>query len=555
MMTFTRLVKNAIFGVSLCCVSAYGQDQMAYWNFNGQSLFLDNVLIAADVTGAGVSGIPSLKMSNQIINLNGADGTAYTDNEGVSHAGGKAPSWADIKGSGSDAEITLNINTLNWENLVLRFDYKSQLADTYDLAVSINEGDSWHKLANNFPLVADYDNWNEATIALSSLASVNEEEGNIVIENRESLWIRIDDLSFNGNDAFDFDNVELTGTVNENQLPIVEFASKNQLISENAGTATIGVTLVNPNASDVVVEFEIDPDTTADDIDDFNIPSYSVTFPAGSTTEQTVTINIVDDVDAESTEQLRLAISDIENGQIDSQLKHRIFIADNDTDVPQLFINEVMAKNVASYADENEEYDDWVEIYNPNLFEVDLADYIMKDGADTYTFPSGTEDTKISPSNFIIIWADEQSSQGPLHTNFKLSSAGEFVGLYEPDGVTEIDAVTYPEILDDISYGRQTDGADTWVTFEGNAVTPKASNGFNTDIDENSFENGLAYPNPVSEGVIYFINPVEFTLYNILGERVAVSNGLVETFNVSDLSKGFYILHSKTGYKQKIQIR
>lgn len=554
-MTFTRLVKNAIFGFSLCCISAYAQDQMAYWNFNGQSLFLDDVLINADATGANVTGTPALKMQNQIINLNGVDGPAYLDNEGVNHAGGKAPSWADIKGTGTDAVIQLNVNTSNWESLNLRFDYKSQLADTYDLAVSINEGDSWHKLANNFPLVADYDDWNSESIDLSALALVNEEEGNIVIGNRESLWIRIDDMSFNGNDAFDFDNVELTGSYNANQLPIVEFTSKNQLISEGAGTVTVGVSLVNPNASDVVVEFEIDPDTTADDLADYSIPSYTVTFPAGTSAEQMVSVNIVDDADSEGTEQLRLAIGDIENGQIDSQLKHRIFIADNDTDIPQLFINEVMAKNVATYLDDNNEYDDWVEIYNPNLFEVDLADYIMKDGADTYTFPAGTEDTKIPASNFIVIWADEQSGQGPLHTNFKLSSAGEFVGLYAPDGTTEIDVLTFPEILDDISYGRQVDGGADWVVFEGTDVTPNASNGFNTSIGENTIDNGLAYPNPVSEGVLYFASPVEVSLYNLLGEQVIKGEGRVEALNVSELNKGFYILLTKSGYKQKIQIR
>lgn len=555
MTIFTRLVKNAFFGLTLCCVSAYGQDQMAYWNFNGQSLFLDNVLIPADVINIDVDGTPGLKMNNQIINLNGVDGTAYSDTEGVNHSGGKAPSWADIKGSGADAEIMLNVNTSNWENLSLRFDYKSQLADTYDLAVSINEGDSWHKLANNLPLVANYDNWNQETIPLSSLAAVNDEEGNIVIGNRESLWIRIDDFSFNGNDAFDFDNVELIGTYNTNQLPIVEFTSKNQLVSEGVGTATIGVSLVNPNEDAVVVSFEIDPDTTSDELTDYTIPSYSVTFPAGSTAEQTVSVNIIDDDEAESTEQVRLAISNIVNGQIDSQLKHRVFVADNDTEIPQLFINEVMAKNVVSYPDENDEYDDWIEIYNPNLFEVDLADYIITDGTDTYTFPTGMAETKISPSNFIIIWADEQSGQGPLHTNFKLSSAGEFVGLYEPDGVTEIDVVTFPEILDDISYGRQTDGAATWVTFEGNAVTPKASNGFNTSIDENKALNALAYPNPVVNGVVFFSKPIAGTLYNVLGEQVIVTSGKVEELDVSKLSKGFYILVTQEGYKQKVQIR
>jgi hypothetical protein len=550
-------MKTAFVGLSLCSFSALAQDQMAFWNFNGQNLFVDNSLINADVTGDDVSGTAGLRMLNQIINVGGVDGTGYTDSEGVNHTGGKAASWGDIKGSGADAEFIIEMSTTDWENIALRFDYKSQLADSYDLAVSMNEGDSWHKLANNLPLDIDYSNWSTATVNLSTLGNDNDEEGPVVLENRESLWIRIDDLAQNGNDAFDFDNVEVTGSYNNNQLPIVEFAQKNQLVPEGVGSVDVVLELVNPNTSPVVVTFEIDgAESTATLNSDFSIASpYTVTFPAGSDTDQSFSVNIIDDSDEEATEKLELNIISVSNGQINSEDLHRIRIADNDTEIPELFINEVLAKNINSYADENAEYDDWIEIYNPNLFAVDLADYMMKDGVDTYTFPQGSEATVIAPSNFIVIWADGQSGQGPLHTNFKLSSTGEFVGLYAPDGTTEIDAVTYPEILDDTSYGRETDGGSNWVVFDQSDVTPNASNGIIISVDENNVAEFSVYPNPVEEGVLYFSAPMKVSLYNILGAKVLDSHQQVQQIDLSTLEKGYYLLESESGFVRKILIK
>ena len=46
----------------------------------------------------------------------------------------------------------------------------------------------------------------------------------------------------------------------------------------------------------------------------------------------------------------------------------------------------------------------------------------------------------INPGGFLLIWCDDDSSQGLLHTNFKLSSTGENLIFVKEDGETIIDS-------------------------------------------------------------------------------------------------------------------
>ncbi len=60
-----------------------------------------------------------------------------------------------------------------------------------------------------------------------------------------------------------------------------------------------------------------------------------------------------------------------------------------------------------------------------------------------------------------------------LHTNFKLSSAGETIVLTNSTNET-VDEVTFGSIGPDISYGRQPDGSSNWFLFS--EATPEDSN-------------------------------------------------------------------------------
>ena len=62
----------------------------------------------------------------------------------------------------------------------------------------------------------------------------------------------------------------------------------------------------------------------------------------------------------------------------------------------------------------------------------------------------------ISPGGFLLIWCDDDESQGPLHTNFKLSIDGEEIKLLKSDGVTVIDSISFgPQTIDQFMAGFQ----------------------------------------------------------------------------------------------------
>ncbi|MDZ4120819.1 MAG: CotH kinase family protein, partial [Candidatus Cloacimonadaceae bacterium] len=160
----------------------------------------------------------------------------------------------------------------------------------------------------------------------------------------------------------------------------------------------------------------------------------------------------------------------------------------------EILINEIMAKN-ASFADPYGEFDDWVELYNPNDYPVNIAGMYMTDNHYSngvsawtqipYTHP---EITTIPPHGYLIVWFDEDMDQGPLHINDKLGGAADAVYLISSDGSTIIDSFSWLEATglntDDVSIGRYPDGSESWQLFgfgQNQPCTPGTSNnaGFN----------------------------------------------------------------------------
>ncbi|KAA3655108.1 MAG: T9SS C-terminal target domain-containing protein [Calditrichaeota bacterium] len=151
---------------------------------------------------------------------------------------------------------------------------------------------------------------------------------------------------------------------------------------------------------------------------------------------------------------------------------------------PVLYINEFLASNDSSLvdpdedADDDDPYEDWIEIYNPGSVPVDIGGlYVTDDLAelDQWQIPTTDPDkTTIPAGGFLVLYADKETHQGVLHVNIKLSGGGEQIGLTASDGVTVIDSLTYTEQQADTSYGRITDGGDEWDFFT--EPTPGASN-------------------------------------------------------------------------------
>jgi len=132
--------------------------------------------------------------------------------------------------------------------------------------------------------------------------------------------------------------------------------------------------------------------------------------------------------------------------------------------VGDVVINEILASNSIGATDEKGQYEDWVELYNKtnqaqNLFGLYLTD--NPDNPDKWDFPNGTF---IPASGFLIVWADEDSSQGPLHANFKLSAGGEFVMLSNGSGLV-FDSISFGQQQTDVSFGRFPNGTGNFTVM------------------------------------------------------------------------------------------
>lgn len=163
-------------------------------------------------------------------------------------------------------------------------------------------------------------------------------------------------------------------------------------------------------------------------------------------------------------------------------LRSKLYQVLTNTPTPRLFINELMADNTHTRADEAGEFDDWIELYNPGAAPLDLAGmYLTDDPQDSrkWQFPTNTV---IAAKGHLLLWADEKRAQGPLHLNFKLDKAGEFVALYDIDDRANmlIDAVTFGSQKTDVAEGRLPDGNGLWLPLL--KPTPGAANDV-TDTD------------------------------------------------------------------------
>jgi hypothetical protein len=136
---------------------------------------------------------------------------------------------------------------------------------------------------------------------------------------------------------------------------------------------------------------------------------------------------------------------------------------DENPDIPKsLVINELMAINTITAFDQDGEYDDWIELYNLSSNEIDLTGYYLTDSKNNLTkwkFPPGTS---IVGKGYLIIWADKDTTQTGLHTNYKLSSLGEKVLLLTP-GLEIIDKVEYGSQTYELAYARVPNGTGAFI--------------------------------------------------------------------------------------------
>ncbi len=122
-----------------------------------------------------------------------------------------------------------------------------------------------------------------------------------------------------------------------------------------------------------------------------------------------------------------------------------------------LMISEFSASNNAVIADEDGDYPDWIEVYNPSSQTVELDGLYLTDTSLDLTkwrFP----DVRIEGGQMLVVFAsgkDRAVAGIPLHTNFSLDKDGGNLALVCSDGSSVIDdyGPSYPEQSTDVGYG------------------------------------------------------------------------------------------------------
>ena len=152
----------------------------------------------------------------------------------------------------------------------------------------------------------------------------------------------------------------------------------------------------------------------------------------------------------------------------------------SNANVGGLLINEINVSNENGLRDEDADAEDWIELYNGGTNSVNLAGWSLSDDLDEpgqWVFPTKV----LLPGQYLVVFASGKDRRSPtgtnlLHTNFKLSGDGEFLGLFTPDSPRQLAHGFSPEFpfqRTDNSYGYETGGNLRYFA----TPTPGASNG------------------------------------------------------------------------------
>ena len=165
-------------------------------------------------------------------------------------------------------------------------------------------------------------------------------------------------------------------------------------------------------------------------------------------------------------------------------------------DLPVLdpVISEFLASNDNGLVDNFGENPDWIEVFNPNVFAIDLGGYHLTDDLDQPSMWSFPEGTILAGGEYLVVFASGKDLiEEPLHTNFSIGADGGYLAIVAQDGETVVDQfVSYPPQRTDFSYGISAGGTGYFSAPTPEEPNGSAFDGFvsdtNFDIDRGFYE-------------------------------------------------------------------
>lgn len=195
------------------------------------------------------------------------------------------------------------------------------------------------------------------------------------------------------------------------------------------------------------------------------------------------------------------------------------------TGASSVVINEFLAQNNSTIKAPDNKYEDWIELFNPTLSDITLAGMYM---TDTKSNPTQWKFTQpnlvIKPNEHLLIWCDNDLTGQGIHTNFKLSKDGEFIGVVSDDGKTWIDSLSFSTQTSDISYGRIPDGSINWGIMTPTPGNANVLTNVKDEIIPTEFKVSI-FPNPFnpSTSIQYSLpntSDVTIKIYDLLGKEI-----------------------------------
>lgn len=185
----------------------------------------------------------------------------------------------------------------------------------------------------------------------------------------------------------------------------------------------------------------------------------------------------------------------------------------------QVVVNEFSASNLASYLDNYEKAEDWIELYNTSDSEVNLEGWYLSDNVakpNKWSFPAGVN---IEPHGYLVVFASgrDEFKNGSVHADFKLNQTEQkdYVILSKPDK-SIVDKLKLPITQLEQSVCRSVDGGSDWVY--STIATPDANNESTASYQFKGFSSKPQVT--VSSG--YFENSVVVRLLNSFPANVKV---------------------------------
>lgn len=196
----------------------------------------------------------------------------------------------------------------------------------------------------------------------------------------------------------------------------------------------------------------------------------------------------------------------------------------NDADAySSIYISEVCPVNRAGTKDKYDDWSDWIELKNQGDEAIKLEGCWLSIDADMLYQYRLSDVTILAGETVLIFASGREIYNDELHTNFKLSSYGQTIGLYTKSGYL-IDAFKYPKTTPDISYVRLNKDDEASVAE------------YTTPGYPNSIEGRMAYMESITRESPLLINEVMTSNSKYIPQAFGRCYDWVELINASNQS-------------------